>query len=225
MKLSYYGHSCIGVNSAGHDVLFDPFITGNPLAGKLDSERIPATEILITHGHGDHVADAEAIAKRTNATLVSNYEIATWFEKKGVAKTVGLNIGGSTTVGPFRVKYTTALHSSQLPDGSYGGNPGGFVVTGPEGSFHHAGDTALTLDMQFLKPFNLRFACLPIGDHFTMGVQDAIAAAQLMGVSTVVGIHYNTFPPITIDTNAAVEAFAQSKIALLLPAIGETIDI
>lgn len=225
MKLTYYGHSCIGVNSAGHDVLIDPYISGNPLAGKIDVVRIPATEILITHGHGDHLADAEAIAKRTGATLVSNYEIATWFEKKGVAKTVGLNIGGAASVGPFRVKYTTALHSSQLPDGSYGGNPGGFVVTGPEGSFHHAGDTALTMDMQLLKRFNLRFACLPIGDHFTMGVADAIEAAQLMGVSTVVGIHFNTFPPITIDTQAAIEAFAQAKINLLLPGIGETIQL
>jgi L-ascorbate metabolism protein UlaG (beta-lactamase superfamily) len=225
MKLTCYGHSCIGVKTAGHDVLIDPFISGNPLAGQVDVERIPATEILITHGHGDHLADAEAIVLRTSATLVSNYEIAGWFEKKGVKGTVGLNIGGGATVGPFRVKYTTALHSSQLPDGTYGGNPGGFVVTGPEGSFHHAGDTALTMDMQLLKPFNLRFACLPIGDHFTMGVQDAIAAAQLMGVSKVVGIHYNTFPPIAIDTRAAVEAFAQAKLELLLPAIGETIDI
>ncbi len=225
MKLTYYGHSCIGVNTAGHDILFDPFITGNPLAGKVQVERIPATEILITHGHGDHVADAEAIAKRTGATLVSNYEIATWFEKKGVARTVGLNIGGGAVMGPFRVKYTTALHSSQLPDGSYGGNPGGFVVSGPEGAFHHAGDTALTLDMQLLKPFRLRFACLPIGDHFTMGVADAIEAAKLMGVAKVVGIHYNTFPPIAIDTEAAKRAFSAAGLELLLPAIGATIDI
>ncbi len=225
MRLTCYGHSCIGVNTAGHDVLFDPFITGNPLAGSIDPERIPATEILITHGHGDHVADAEVIAKRTNATLVSNYEIATWFGAKGVKSTVGMNIGGTTQVGPFRVKYVTAVHSSQLPDGSYGGNPGGFVVSGPEGAFHHAGDTALTIDMQLLKPFNLRFACLPIGDHYTMGVADAIEAAKLMGVTKVVGIHYNTFPPITIDTEAAKRDFAKAGINLLLPAIGETIDL
>ena len=225
MRLTYYGHSCIGVNTAGHDVLFDPFISGNPLAGKIDVEQIPATEILVTHGHGDHVADAEAIAKRTGATLVSNYEIATWFGAKGVKNTIGLNIGGSTAMGPFRVKYTTALHSSQLPDGSYGGNPGGFVVTGADGSFHHAGDTALTMDMQLLKCFNLRFACLPIGDHFTTGVADAIEAAKLMGVRRVVGIHYNTFPPITIDTEGAKREFKAAGLELLLPAIGETIEL
>ena len=225
MKLTNYGHSCIGVNTAGHDVLMDPFITGNPLTSAIDITRVPATEILITHGHGDHVADAEAIAKRTNATLVSNYEIATWFQKKGVANTIGLNLGGGTTLGPLRVKYVVALHSSQLPDGAYGGNPGAFVVTSDEGSFHHAGDTALTLDMQLLKPIGLKFACLPIGDHFTMGVADAIIAAQYMGVSKVVGIHYNTFPPITIDTQAAISAFSKAGIELLLPAIGETINL
>ncbi|MFN3874835.1 MAG: metal-dependent hydrolase [Flavobacteriales bacterium] len=225
MKLTYYGHSCVGVNTAGHDLLIDPFITGNPLAGHIDPGRIPATEILITHGHGDHMADAEAIAKRTDALVVSNFEIATWFTRKGVHRTMGMNIGGTADVGPFRVRCTAALHSSELPDGSYGGNPGGFVVTGPEGSFHHAGDTALTLDMQLLKRFQLRFACLPIGDHFTMGVSDAIEAAKLMGVTRVVGIHYNTFPPIAIDARAAVEAFAQAQLQLLLPAIGETIEL
>ncbi|MBK8500252.1 MAG: metal-dependent hydrolase [Flavobacteriales bacterium] len=225
MKLTYYGHSCVGVDTAGHDVLFDPFVLGNPLAGAVDIARIPATEILITHGHGDHMADAEAIAKRTNATLVSNYEIAGWFEKKGIAKTVGLNLGGAVNVGPLRVKYVTALHSSQMPDGTYGGNPGGFVVQSEEGAFHHAGDTALTLDMQLLKTFKLRFACLPIGDHFTMGVDDAIIAAQYMGVTKVVGLHYNTFPPIVIDTEKAKAAFSAAGLELLLPTIGTTIEI
>lgn len=225
MKITNYGHSCIGVRTAGHDLLFDPFVSGNPLASALDAGHIPVTEVLVTHGHGDHVLDAEAVAKRANATLISNYEVAGWFSKKGVQKTVGLNLGGGTTIGDLRVKYVNAIHSSEMPDGSYGGNPGGFVVTGPEGSFHHAGDTALTMDMQLLKRFDLKFACLPVGDHFTMGVDDAIIAAQFMGVQKVIGIHYNTFPPIAIDTEKAKAAFSKAGLELLLPPIGSTIEI
>ncbi|MBL0126999.1 MAG: metal-dependent hydrolase [Flavobacteriales bacterium] len=225
MRITNYGHSCLGVRTAGHDLLFDPFISGNPLAKAVDGAHIPVTEILVTHGHGDHVLDAEAIAKRSEATLISNYEIANWFEKKGVQRTIGLNLGGGVTVGKLRVKYVTALHSSELPDGSYGGNPGGYVVSGPEGAFLHAGDTALTQDMQLLKRFNLKFAMLPIGDHFTMGVDDAIIAAQYMGVQKVIGIHYNTFPPITIEPAEAKAAFAEAGLELLLPEIGATIEI
>jgi len=225
MRITYYGHSCIGVDTAGHQLLFDPFISGNPLAKHVDLDSVPATQVLLTHGHGDHVMDAEAILKRTSATLITNYEIATWYGKKGIEGAIGMNLGGSVAIGELRVRYTISHHSSELPDGTYGGNPGGFVVEGPEGAFHHAGDTALTLDMQLLKRFDLKFACLPIGDHFTMGVDDAIEAAKLMGVKTVIGLHYNTFPPITIDTDNAKAAFQKAGITLLLPSIGETIDL
>ena len=112
-----------------------------------------------------------------------------------------------------------------MPDGSYGGNPGGFVVAGPEGCFHHAGDTALTLDMQLLKRHQFAFAMLPIGDHFTMGPVDAAEAAQFMGVKKVFGMHYNTFPPITIDAALARTTFQKAGVELLLPAIGETVEI
>lgn len=225
MRITYYGHSCIGVDTAGHQLLFDPFISGNPLAKHIDLDKVPATQVLLTHGHGDHVMDAEAILKRTGATLITNYEIANWYGKKGIEGAIGLNLGGSVAVGDLRVRSTIAQHSSELPDGTYGGNPGGFVVEGPEGAFHHAGDTALTMDMQLLKRFDLKFACLPIGDHFTMGVDDAIEAAKLMGVKTVIGLHYNTFPPITIDTEHAKAAFLKAGITLLLSAIGESITI
>jgi L-ascorbate metabolism protein UlaG (beta-lactamase superfamily) len=169
--------------------------------------------------------DAETILQRTGATLISNYEIATWYGKKGIEGAIGLNLGGRVAIGDMRVRYTIAHHSSELPDGTYGGNPGGFVIEGPEGAFHHAGDTALTMDMQLLKRFDLKFACLPIGDHFTMGVDDAIEAAKLMGVKTVIGMHYNTFPPIAIDTEHAKAAFQKAGITLLLPAIGESITL
>lgn len=225
MKLTYYGQSCIGVDVAGAHLLFDPFISGNPLAKGIDMAKIPATHVLITHGHGDHVADAEAILKRTGGMLVSNFEICEWFGAKGIKKMNPMNLGGQVDLGGFRVKSTMAQHSSTLPDGASGGSPGGFVIFTPEGNFHHAGDTALMLDMQLLKRHHLRYACLPIGDNYTMGIDDAVEAAQYMGVDKVVGMHYNTFEAITIDTEQAKAAFAKAGIALLLPAIGASIDI
>lgn len=225
MRITYYGHSCVGVATGGHHLLFDPFISGNPKAKHIDLASIPATHILVTHGHGDHVLDAEAIAKRTGAPVIANYEIASWFEGRGVQHTVGLNTGGSKDLGGFSVKFTAAQHSSQLPDGSYGGNPNGIVITTPDGAFHHAGDTALTLDMQLLKRHALKFAFLPIGDHFTMGYTDAVEAAELIGVRTVIGIHYDTFPPIALDHAAATAAFRKAGKELLLPVIGETIEL
>ncbi len=225
MKLTYYGQSCIGVEFGDARLLFDPFISGNPLAKHVDIAKVPATHVLLTHGHGDHVADAEAILKRTGARLISNFEICNWYGAKGIKDGIGLNIGGQEDLGSFRVKSTVAQHSSTLPDGTPGGNPGGFVIFTAEGNFHHAGDTALMLDMQLLKRHQLRFACLPIGDHFTMGMDDAAEAAQYMGVKTVVGMHYDTFPPIAIDKSKALLTFKQAGITLLLPTIGETIDI
>jgi L-ascorbate metabolism protein UlaG (beta-lactamase superfamily) len=226
MRLTYYGQSCVGVRTVGLDLLFDPAIGVNPLAkDKVDINALPADLLLLTHGHGDHVFDAEAILRRTGAKLLSNYEIVEWYAAKGLTNAVHMNLGGSTTLGDLRIKYVKAVHSSMLPDGSYGGNPGGFVVQGPEGAFHHAGDTALTLDMQLLKRFDLKFACLPIGDTFTMGVDDAVEAAQLMGVKNVVGIHYDSFPPIVIDHDKARETFRKAGLTLHLPAIGESIDL
>lgn len=225
MRITYHGHSCIGLRMGGKDVLIDPFISGNPLAGALDLQAIPADLVLLTHGHGDHVMDAEAIVKRTGATLVSNYEIVNWYGRKGIEGGIGLNIGGGAQVAGLHVRMTIAHHSSELPDGSYGGNPGGFLVSGPEGVFHHAGDTALTMDMQLLKRHGVKVACLPIGDHFTMGVEDAVEAARMMGVAQVVGIHYDTFPPIRIDKDSARAAFAKAGITLHLPGIGDSIDI
>jgi L-ascorbate metabolism protein UlaG (beta-lactamase superfamily) len=225
MRVTWYGHSCVAVETGSKTVLIDPFISGNPQAAHIDVGRIAADLVLITHGHGDHVLDAEAILKRTGATLVSNYEIVSWFEKKGISGAVGMNLGGAAVVQGLKVRMTIAHHSSELPDGSYGGNPGGFVVEGPDGTFHHAGDTALTMDMRLVQRHRPRFACLPIGDHFTMGVDDAVEAASLMGVDTVLAIHYNTFPPITIDVDRARAAFKAAGITLLTPAIGETIPV
>ena len=225
MKVTYYGQSCLGVETGGAFLLFDPFISGNPLAKHIRVEDIPASHVLLTHGHGDHVADAEAVLQRTGAVLISNFEICNWYEAKGIKRLHALNLGGQADLGGFRVKSTVAHHSSTMPDGSPGGSPGGFVVFTREGNFHHAGDTALMMDMQLLKRHHLRFACLPIGDNYTMGVEDAVEAARYMGVETVVGMHYDTFPAIAIDKPKAVDAFAKAGIKLLLPAIGTTITI
>lgn len=226
MKLTCFGHSCFSVETAGVRLLFDPFITPNPLAKAVDVSKISADAILVSHGHADHIADAVDIAKRTGARVVANYEVAEWLGKQGVAGTHGMNHGGSVKLGGVRVKLVNAVHSSVLPDGTYGGNPVGFVAETGEGNFYYAGDTGLTLDMKLIaEEFKLRFAVLPIGDTFTMGAADAARAAKLCGAPVVVGVHYNTFPPIEIDTEAAKAVFAGEGLELLLPAIGETVEL
>jgi L-ascorbate metabolism protein UlaG (beta-lactamase superfamily) len=226
MKLTNYGHSCFAVETAGKTLVFDPYITPNPLAASVAFDQIVADAILISHGHDDHIADAISLAKQTGATVVSNFEIITWLSKQGLEKTHPMNLGGSWTFDFGQVKYVTAQHSSQLPDGSNGGNPGGFVVSNAEGSFYFAGDTALTLDMTLIaEEFDLKFAVLPIGDNFTMGAADAVRAAKLLKCSTVVGVHYDTFPWIKIDHAAARETFAAAGMTLHLPAIGTSLDL
>lgn len=226
MKLTYFGHSCFLVEAGGARLLFDPFITPNPLAGSVDVSAIGADVVLISHGHADHIADAVDIAKRTGALVAANWEIADWLGKQGVANTFAMNHGGSVKFSGGRAKMVNAVHSSVLPDGTYGGNPAGFVVETGEGNFYYAGDTALTLDMKLIaEEFKLRFAVLPIGDTFTMGAADAARAAKFCGAGKVVGVHYNTFPPIQIDTTAAKGVFEGQGLKLVLPGIGETIEV
>jgi L-ascorbate metabolism protein UlaG (beta-lactamase superfamily) len=226
MKITYYGHACFSVQVGSRHLLFDPFITPNELARQINVNAIPANYILVSHGHADHLLDAAAIAKRTGATVISNFEITVWFGKQGVPKTHPLNHGGACRFDFGRVKYVNAIHSSSLPDGSYGGNPGGFVVETAEGNFYYSGDTALTLDMKLIgESTRLNFAALPIGDNFTMGVADAITAAEWVGCDQVLGLHYDTFPPIKIDRAAAVQQFSQAGKTLHLPAIGASINL
>jgi L-ascorbate metabolism protein UlaG (beta-lactamase superfamily) len=226
MKITYYGHACIGVEVCGKHLLFDPFITGNSLASAVKVEEVPADLILVSHGHGDHVGDAITISKRTGAAVVAGFEVAEWLRKQGAPKIVHMNHGGATAFPFGRVKFVNAVHSSSMPDGSYGGHPGGWVIESPEGNFYFSGDTALTYDMKWIgEDFNLKFAALCIGDHFTMGVWDAIRAADWVGVQQVVGIHFDTFPPIAIDHADAIAKFqAAGKTLHLLP-IGQSVDL
>jgi L-ascorbate metabolism protein UlaG (beta-lactamase superfamily) len=226
MQLTYYGHACFAVDLGGTRLLFDPFISPNPLAKDVDVNAIEADYILISHGHADHIADAVAIATRTGATVISAFEIVQWLGTKGVTNAFGMNLGGSAPFPFGRVKYVPALHSSTLPDGTPGGNPGGFVVTSQDSAFYYAGDTALTYDMKLIgESFTLDFAVLPIGDVYTMGIDDAVRAAQFVGARTVLGVHYDTFPPIAIDREAARTEFARHGMELVLPEIGQTVTI
>lgn len=227
MKITYYGHACFGVSVAGKNLLFDPFISYNPLAKGVNIEAIPADYILLSHGHGDHVADAMAIAKRAGATIIAGFEVAEWFEKQGATNTHGMNHGGRAKFDFGTVKLVNAVHSSNMPDGSYGGNPVGFVVETAEGNFYYSGDTALTMDMQLIpltcKP--LHVALLNLGDNYTMGIDDAILAADFVKCNKVIGLHYDTFEPIKIDKQEAIQKFANAGKQLLLLTIGETIAI
>ncbi len=223
--MTYYGHSCFSVRVGNHDMLFDPFITPNEQARHIDINSIPADFILVSHGHADHIADAVAIARRTGATVLSNFEITVWLETQGVKKTHPLNHGGGCPLDFGRVKFVSAIHSSSLPDGAYGGNPGGFVVETTEGNFYYSGDTALTLDMQLIgESTQLKWAALPIGDNFTMNVDDALRASDFIGCNEIFGLHYNTFPPIQINSEDAVRKFAAKGKNLRLLKMGESRD-
>ena len=225
MKVTYYGHACFAAHVANRTLLFDPFITGNELAKAIDVKKVVADYILVSHGHADHLADAADIAKRTGATVISNYEVTVWFGQQGVSKTHPLNHGGGWQFDFGRVKFVNAIHSSSLPDGTYGGNPGGFVVESKEGNFYHCGDTALTLDMKLIgESTRLAFAALCIGDNFTMGIDDAIRAADFVRCDEILGLHYNTFPPIRIDAQAAIAKFKAARKNLHLLRIGESHD-
>ncbi len=220
MKVTYYGHACFAAHVGGKTLLFDPFITPNELARTVNLNEVAADYILISHGHEDHVADAIAIARRTGALLIANYEIATWFARQGVARVQPMNTGGAAKMDFGRVKLVPAVHSSSLPDGTYGGNPVGFVVESEEGNFYYSGDTALSWDMKLIgDSTRLAFAALCIGDYFTMGVDDAIKAADSLRCHEILGVHYDTFPPIKIDHQAAVARFqaARKRLHLLLP--------
>lgn len=227
MQLQYLGHSCFIVKIGGKSLLFDPFITYNDLAkGIVSADELEADYILLSHGHSDHIADAVSIAKRTGAKVVTNWEIHEWLNKQGVENTHPMNTGGQWDFGGFRVKSVVAQHSSSLPDGSYGGNPMGFIVSAAEGSFYYSGDTALTLDMQLIPRWaKLNFAVLPIGDNFTMNAGDAAECARMIQCKTVVGVHYDTFGFIKIDHDKAKAVFAETGATLHLLSIGKSIAL
>src|SRR5204863_6723639 len=201
-RVRWLGHACLLVETDGRKILIDPFLTVNP-AASAKAEDVPADFILISHGHGDHVGDAIAIAKRTGATVIANYEIAGWLQKQGLAKVHGQQHGGSHAFPFGRVKLTLAFHGSALPDGSYGGNPCGFLIyMNDDKKIHDAADTGLFGDMRLIGEEGIDLAILPIGDNFTMGPDAAVRAVKLLQPKKVVPIHYDTFPLIAQDAAA-----------------------
>jgi L-ascorbate metabolism protein UlaG (beta-lactamase superfamily) len=224
MKITFYGHACLGIQISDIHILVDPFISGNEKASNIDIESIKADYILLTHAHQDHILDVEAIAKRTDAVIVSNYEIVVHYQNLGF-KGHPMNHGGSWNFDFGKVKYVNAIHTSSFPDGKYGGQPGGFVIQA-EKTIYIAGDTALTYDMKLIgEQFNLDLAILPIGDNFTMGIEDAIMASDFVECNKVLGYHFDTFGYIEINHEEAKQQFLDKNKDLMLPEIGENIDI
>jgi L-ascorbate metabolism protein UlaG (beta-lactamase superfamily) len=226
MKFTYYGHSCFSIEIKGKKLLFDPFIIGNDLAKDIDINKIEADYILVSHGHGDHVGDLIPIARRTGATILAAFEITEWAAKQGCKNGHPFNFGGKKEFDFGTVKFVPAWHSSALPDGTYGGNPGGFVITSDEGNFYYAGDTCLMMDMQLIPRYaKLDFAILPVGDNFTMGSEDAITSAEFVQAKRVIGVHFDTFGYIKIDHQAVKDQFSAAGLELTLPEIGKTIEL
>ncbi len=226
MELRYYGHACFEVEIGEKKLLFDPFISPNPLSKDIDVSQIAPDYILITHGHEDHTADVERIARQSSAILISNFEIIKWFEQKGL-QGHAMNHGGQWEFDFGVVKMVPAIHSSSMPDGSYGGTAAGFVIMSPGANFYVAGDTALSYDMKLIPESicALDFAILPIGDNFTMGYEDAVRAAEFIQCDTIIAAHYDTFPYIVVDREKVKSEFELAGKKIHFLEISESITI
>ena len=218
MKLTWYGHAAMGLQVGQYKLLVDPFLTGNP-AASATSENVPADFILLSHGHGDHVGDAVAIAKRTGATIISNFEIANWVQAQGL-NAHAQHLGGGFKHPFGYLKLTLALHGSALPDGSDGGNPAGFLLTAEGKKTYLACDTCLFGDMRLIGEEGIDLAVLPIGDNFTMGPDDALRAVKLIQPKHVIPVHYDTWELIAQDPKAwakRVESETSTKAHVIQP--------
>jgi L-ascorbate metabolism protein UlaG (beta-lactamase superfamily) len=225
-KLTWYGHAALGLETGGYKLLVDPFISGNP-AATTAADKLEADYILLSHGHGDHVGDTVEIAQRTGAMVISNFEIATWLEGKGV-KSHGQHLGGGFKHPFGYLKLTLALHGSAMPDGSYGGNPAGFLLTTLDShKIYMACDTGLFGDMQLIGDEGIDMAVLPIGDNYTMGPADALRAVKLLRPRHVIPVHYNTWELIAQDPQSwasQVQAQTGAQVHVLQPGESLTLD-
>jgi len=226
MKITFLGHASLLIETSQAIILVDPFISANEkTSGIIDILKLKPDYILVTHAHQDHILDVETIAKESKATIVSNYEIATYYQNKGL-QVHPMNHGGSWKFNFGTVKYVNAIHTSSFPDGTYGGQPGGFVISSDTKNVYIAGDTALTMDMKLIPlAIKLDLAILPIGDNFTMGVDDALIASDFVECNTVLGYHFDTFGYIEINHKEAKEKFKVANKQLHLLEIGEILSI
>lgn len=225
MKFTYFGHACFQLELNGTTFLFDPFITPVGNDKIVDISQIKADYILVSHGHEDHVADLYTLATMTNATVISNPEVLAWLSKQGYDKSHPMNFG-SKTFEFGQLHFVPAQHSSSLPDGSYGGNPGGFIINTPKGVVYYSGDTSLTMEMQLLPRYaSIDVAIMPIGGNFTMNAEECIIANEMIKAKEVIGVHYDTFGYIKIDHEKTKELFKVNDIPFHLPEIGEIIEI
>ncbi|MDQ3073743.1 MAG: metal-dependent hydrolase [Bacteroidota bacterium] len=226
MKVTYYGHSCFSVLVEDKVCLFDPFITPNKLAEHIDIKTIKPDVILISHGHEDHIANAVEMAINSGALVICMVELGSWLQKQGLDNLMNMNIGGNHRFDWGNVKMVKAVHSSSLPDGTYGGLAAGFIIESSEGSFYYSGDTAITLDFNLIGEwYDLDFAVLPIGDHYTMGSEDALLCAKFIGCNRIMGVHYDTFPEIMINKKEVTDQFTNAGKELILLEIGEERNI
>lgn len=226
MKITYLGHASLSIEAHGKTIIVDPYISENELAKNIDIDKLEADYILITHAHGDHILDVEAIAKRTGAKVISNFEIVSYYETKGI-EGHPMNHGGTWKFDFGKIHMVNALHSSSFPDGTYGGNPAGYVLETGHHLIYIAGDTALTYDMKLIPKVigELDLAVLPIGDNFTMGTKSAIVASDFLDCKKILGYHYDTFGYIEIDKIKAINKFAKKRKELYLLPIGDSIKI
>ncbi len=223
MEIIYYGHSSVGISLEGANLLFDPFIRPNGLAAAVEVSEVKADYIFLSHCHEDHVADLAEIQRNTGAVVVAIVETAAWVEKQGIPsdKIVALNFGGTFSAPFGSAKMVYALHTNSTPEGDYAGVPVGYLLKAGGKTLYFAGDTALTTEMQLLGSSGIDWAFLPIGGHYTMDVDDALLASSLINCSEIIGIHYDTFPPIKIDHEQAKHTFKEAGKSLHLLRIGE----
>lgn len=226
-SVRYLGHSCFEFDFNGTKVLTDPFVTYNSLAKDIDVSSLKPDYILLSHAHQDHVADLASVQKQSGATVAAIVETAAWVRNQGISddKVIEFNFGGTLHLPFGKVKMVYALHTNATPDGLYGGAPCGFVLFIDDKKIYFAGDTALTLEMKLLEDLNLDWAVLPIGGHYTMDMYDAVKAANFVNCKNIIGMHYDTFPPVTIDTNEAKKVFDAANLNLHLLALGQTISL